>query len=108
MIEHICRLLRPSGQLRVAIPNEGTLLWDMGTRVTGFVFRIKNGLDYQVLMRHEHLNSADEIEEVLSYYFSDIKCKVFGLSRKLAFYRYYKCKGINKIQTKKKGGARNS
>ena len=108
VVEQASRLLSPKGQLRVAIPNEGTILWKLGTRLTGYKFKKKYGLYYQVLMRHEHLNSADEIEEVLRYYFSDIKCRVFGISRRMAFYRYYECNGINRINTNKKGGDRNS
>ena len=62
-------LLAQNGTLRVSIPNEGTLLWRMGTMVTGFEFRRTYGLDYQVLMRHEHVNTAEEIEAVIHYFF---------------------------------------
>jgi hypothetical protein len=86
-------LLKPkTGQLRVAIPNEGTLWWKLGTLITGFEFHRKYGLDYQVFMRHEHVNTADEIEAVLRAFFSEVECSVFGLSKRWAFYRFYICR----------------
>ena len=72
VFEHLCNLpftvascglhLAPEGQLRVAIPSEGTLLWTLGWKLTtGIEFRLRHGLDYAVLMRHEHVNKAAEI-----------------------------------------------
>lgn len=84
--------LKPNGSLRVSIPNEGTIMWKLGTMVTGREFKKRHGLDYQVLMKFEHINTAKEIEEVLSYFFTNLKCSVFGLSKGLAFYRFYECK----------------
>ncbi len=92
MVEKACTLLKPGGQMRVAIPNEGTLMWKLGTMVTGYEFRKKYGLDYQLLMKHEHVNTADEIEEILKLYFKSVKCSVFGFNKKIAFYRFYTCK----------------
>lgn len=84
-------LLNESGHLRVAIPNEGTIMWTLGTKVTGFEFRKKYGLDYQTLMKYEHVNTSDDIEKVLEYFFGKIKCSVFGISKSFAFYRFYDC-----------------
>lgn len=84
-------LNKENGHLRVAIPNEGTVMWKLGTMVTGFEFRKKYGLDYQVLMQYEHVNTAKDIEEVLNYFFKVTKCSVFGISKKIAFYRFYDC-----------------
>jgi hypothetical protein len=81
-------LLSPGGSLRVSIPNEGTLLWRMGTMVTGFEFRRMHGMDYQLLMRHEHVNTADEVEAVIRYFFKQTEVAVFGLNRRFAFYRF--------------------
>jgi hypothetical protein len=86
-------LLADRGVLRVAIPNEGTILWRLGTAVTGAEFRLRYGLDYQVLMRHEHVNTADEIEAVLRCFFADVRVAVCGLHRRLAFYRFLECRG---------------
>jgi predicted SAM-dependent methyltransferase len=91
MIEKAVTLLKPGGRMRVAIPNEGTLMWRLGTMVTGYEFKKRYGLDYQVLMKHEHVNTADEIEEILKFYFKNVRCSVFGLNKKLAFYKFYNC-----------------
>ena len=85
-------LLKDTGTLRVSIPNEGTLLWTLGWKLTtGLEFRWKYGLKYSTLMHHEHVNTAREIEEVLQYFFEKVKCHVFGLNKALAFYRFYEC-----------------
>lgn len=99
-------LNKKTGHLRVAIPNEGTIMWRLGTEVTGFEFKKKYGLDYQILMQYEHVNTADDIEQVLDYFFEKTTCSVFGLSKSLAFYRFYDCsiprmENINTYFTKK-------
>lgn len=71
--EHLCdlpevvaraaMLLQPDGSLRVAIPSEGTKLWQWAQTLTaGLEFRLKYRLDYKILCRYEHVNSAAEIE----------------------------------------------
>lgn len=82
-------LLKEEGTLRTSIPNEGRLGWRLGTMVTGSEFRMRFGLDYQVLMRHEHVNTADEIEEVLTHFFKKNKRTMFGVGKTFAFYRFY-------------------
>lgn len=102
--EHICDLpdvvaylsLLLSGtrhsQLRVAIPSEGTVLWKLGWKcTTGLEFKVKYGLDYGILMRHEHVNSAKEIFQVLDYFFQDVKYSSLGVSRSLSIYQFYEC-----------------
>ncbi len=102
-LEHVCNLpdlvaqsgllLSENGVLLASVPSEGTLLWKLGWMLTtGLEFRLKHGLDYGLLMKHEHVNTADEIEEVLNYFFEDVTCKVFGLSKRFSLYRYYKCR----------------
>ncbi len=73
---------------QASIPNEGSFLWKWGTLYTGREFKKKYGLDYQVLMQYEHLNTAQEIHSVLHYFFKDIKIKLFGISKLIALYRY--------------------
>jgi len=86
-------LLADGGSLRVAIPSEGTLLWTLGWKLTtGLEFRLKHGLDYGALMRHEHVNTAKEIEEVLRHFFRDVTRRVFGISRGLSLYQFYECR----------------
>lgn len=102
VLEHVCdlpdliarsgNLLKPKGTFRASIPNEGTWLWTLGWKLTtGLEFKLKHGLDYGELMRHEHVNTAHEIEEVLQYFYAQVQCKVFGVSKSTAFYRYYEC-----------------
>lgn len=86
-------LLKKKGCLRIAIPNEGTFLWKLGYMLTtGVEFRIMYGLNYEVLMQHEHINTASEIEDIVSYFFKDIKREVFGIHKNFAFYRFYECR----------------
>ncbi len=85
-----CLLLNSTGSLRTSIPNEGTFLWTLGWKMTtGLEFKWKYGLDYGNLMRHEHVNTAKEIEEVLRYFYEVNTCSVFGLSKRIGFYRFY-------------------
>ncbi|MFN5846456.1 MAG: methyltransferase domain-containing protein [Flavobacteriia bacterium] len=94
VVAHAAKHLQEGGSLRVAIPNEGTIMWRIGTMITGAEFKKKYGLDYQVLMRYEHVNTAADIEGVLKYFFHHAKCSVFGLSKGLAFYRFYECSEV--------------
>ena len=110
-LEHVCNLpgviarsgllLAENGVLRASVPNEGTWLWTLSWKLTtGLEFKLRYGLDYGLLMKHEHVNTAKEIEEVLVYFFKEIKCKVFGLSKSISLYRYYECRipKINRCQ----------
>lgn len=102
VLEHICNLpeviaqsgllLSEGGQFRAGIPSEGTILWRLGWKATtALAFKRRYNLDYEVLMKHEHVNSAKEIEEVLRYFFAEVKGSVFGLARHLSFYQFYAC-----------------
>ncbi len=102
-LEHVCNLpeviarsgllLADGGVFRASVPSEGTWLWTLGWKLTtGLEFRLRHGLDYGSLMRHEHVNTAAEIEQVLAHFFDDIRCKVFGLSKGISLYRYYECR----------------
>lgn len=92
VVAKTCILLNENGTLRVSIPNEGTFLWKLGyTLTTGIEFRLKYGLDYSLLMNYEHVNTANEIEQVLKHFYSKVKCSCFGINRKIAFYRFYEC-----------------
>ena len=100
--EHLCNLpeviaragllLEEDGVLRVSIPSEGTWLWTLGWKLTtGMEFRLKYGLDYGLLMRHEHVNDAWEIEALLRHFFGRVRSKVFGLSRRFSLYQFHAC-----------------
>lgn len=106
-LEHICNLpqvvgrsgllLAEDGVLRASVPSEGTWLWSLGWKITtGLEFRLRHGLDYGLVMKHEHVNTAGEIEQVLEYFFEDVRCRVFGWSKAVSLYRYYECR--NPIQ----------
>src|ERR1041385_2052330 len=92
--EHICNLpevvarcgllLRPGGQLRAAIPTEGGPLWSLGWKLTtGREFKRRYGLDYEVIMRAEHVNTWREVADVLNYFFQSVKFSYLGFSRAL-------------------------
>jgi hypothetical protein len=100
--EHICNLpevvaqcgllMAHDAQIRVAIPSEGTILWKLGWQfTTGIEFRLKHKLDYSLLMKHEHVNTAAEIEDILRYFFSQVESSFFGFSKSLSFYQFYNC-----------------
>lgn len=99
VLEHVCDLpavvarsallLAPDGAFRASIPAEGGFLWTAAWNLTtGLEFRLRHKLDYGVLMRHEHVNTAGEIEEVVGYFFRQMRVRSFGLGRQLSFYRF--------------------
>lgn len=92
MVAACTRLLAPGGKLYVSIPNEGRFLWKFSyTVTTGAEFKRRFGLDYAALMQYEHINTADEIEQILRYYFADVKMSLLGIGKTFSFYRYYEC-----------------
>jgi hypothetical protein len=101
-LEHVCNLpelvarsallLTDGGQFRAGIPSEGTILWRLGWRTTTALdFKARYGLDYGVLMRHEHVNTAHEIKRVLQYFFAEVRDSLFGLIKSFSFYQFYAC-----------------
>ncbi len=92
-------LLKNGGVFRAGIPNEGHWPWHYAYRVsTGLEFWMRYRLDYEVLMRHEHINQADEIEMVLRFFFTDVKVTFLGITRSLALYRFYVCSTPDKVK----------
>jgi SAM-dependent methyltransferase len=91
VVAKTCLLLKENGVLRVSIPNEGTVLWKLGWKISGIEFKRKYGLDYAILMKYEHVNTADEIDEVLRYFYKKINYSCLGINKKWAFYRFYEC-----------------
>jgi len=100
--EHICNLpevvagcgllLKPGGQLRAAIPAEGGPLWSLGWKLTtGWEFKRRYGLDYELIMRSEHVNTWREVADVLNYFFRRVDVAQLGLTRNLSFYQVYIC-----------------
>lgn len=81
-------LLREGGSLRAGFPSEGGLLWGLAWRcTTGVAYRLKRGLDYGAIMRHEHVNSAREILLLLRYFFAQVEVARFPAAwHALSFY----------------------
>jgi len=93
VVAKTCVHLNQQGTLRTSIPNEGNFLWSLGWKMTtGLEFWYNYRLDYGTLMKYEHVNNANEIEEILDYFYEDNKCSCFGLGKKMAFYRFYESK----------------
>ncbi|MDP3660867.1 cyclopropane-fatty-acyl-phospholipid synthase family protein [Phenylobacterium sp.] len=89
LLARCATLLEEGGALRVAIPSEGGLLWKIGwMATTGLEFRLRHGLDYGILMRHEHLNTAAEIEALIADLFARVEVRALGVGRQLSLYRF--------------------
>jgi len=85
-----CLLLKDGGCMRVAIPNEGSLVWRMGWQMTsGVEFWLKYRLGYGQLMAYEHVNQAREIKAVMEYFLGKVEAKYLGLNAQLSIYHFY-------------------
>lgn len=86
-------LLNEKGSMRISIPNEGGFLWALGWRLTtGLEFRIKYKANYGDIMRHGHVNNANEIEEILRYFFADVRKINSGVVSAFSLYKFFECK----------------
>ncbi|MEP6482345.1 MAG: methyltransferase domain-containing protein [Rhodoglobus sp.] len=83
-------LMKDGGVFQAGIPSEGGFMWTLAWRTTtGVAYWLRNGLDYGVLMHHEHLNTAAEIEAVVGQFFGEVKVSRYPLPiRQLSFYSY--------------------
>ena len=81
-------LLADGGSFRAGFPSEGGLLWGLAWRATtGMVYRLKRGLPYAPIMRHEHVNNAREILDLLGFFYEDVQVARFPLpGPHLSFY----------------------
>jgi hypothetical protein len=81
-------LLAPNGEFRAGIPTEGGALWGLSWRfTTGIAYRIRTGLPYSTVMRHEHVNDENEIVDMVRCFFSKVRIKRFPMPcRHLSFY----------------------
>lgn len=97
VVQKCVELLDKNGTVCISIPNEGRFLWKFAyTMTTGREFKKRFGLEYETLMRYEHINSADEIEQILKYYFKSVKMSLLGIGKTFSFYRYYECSNPRK------------
>lgn len=81
-------LLREDGSFRAGFPSEGGVLWGLAWRLTtGLEYRLKRGLDYGAIMRHEHVNTSEEILALLGYFYENLEIARFPLPfHHLSFY----------------------
>lgn len=99
VVEKITKLITTDGILAVAVPSQGRFLWKLAyTITTGLEFRRRFGLDYEILMNYEHVNTVDEIETILKYNFKNVKCSGLGIGKTFSVYRYYECSIPRKMQ----------
>src|SRR3984957_16923609 len=102
-------LLRQGGTFRAGFPSEGGLLWGLAWRLTtGIEYRLRRGMDYGTIMRHEHLNTASEILALLNYFYQRVEISRFPLPfQHLSFYttaiagapRLDRCESFNALRT---------
>ena len=80
-------LLNENGRFQAGIPSDG-FLWGLAWRTTtGIAYRLRTKLDYSTVMRHEHINTADEITAVLRYFFRRVGIRRFPMPWKhMSFY----------------------
>ena len=80
VVAKCAKLLANDGCFQAGIPSEGGLGWWLGWNlVTGPAFRLRTGLPYAALMRHEHVNTAAEIECVTRFLFENVRVRRFPL-----------------------------
>jgi SAM-dependent methyltransferase len=73
-------LLTPAGRFLAGIPSEGGILWGLAWRLTtGMAYRLRHGINYGAVMRHEHVNDASEIRAIVGYFFHDVTERRFPL-----------------------------
>ena len=71
-------LLNTGGIFQAGIPNEGSIIWRCAWGfTTALAFRLRTGLDYGKIMRHEHVNTAGEIIELTKYFFKTCRVRYF-------------------------------
>jgi len=65
-LSEIRRVLKPEGELLVALPAEGGFLYGIGRRLTSKPYmERKYGIDYDAIVRWEHWNTFNEVVEML-------------------------------------------
>jgi len=82
--------LQSDGVFQAGIPTEGGLLWWIGWRFsTGLSYRFRTGLDYGIVMRHEHVNQAPEILAIVRHLFGKVATRRFPFpGHHASFYTY--------------------
>ena len=82
-LEKVEKKLHPEGRFIVEISAEGEFLFWLAWRLTtGIGFWLKYNLDYGLIMRFEHINSAKKIVRLLKKHFKIFSMESFPLSIK--------------------------
>jgi hypothetical protein len=83
------------GLFQCGIPSEGGFLWWLGWRLsTGIGYYLRTGLDYGIVMRHEHVNNAQEIIAIVRHFFEDVTISRFPTPcSHLSLYSYLEARG---------------
>jgi len=86
-------LLNNGGCLRTAVPSEGGMMWKLGySLTTGLEFKMKYKLNYSVLMKHEHVNTVDEIQDVIRYFYKDVSTSRYGVGKHFSLYSFFEAR----------------
>jgi len=88
--------LRENGLFCAGVPSEGCLLWYLAWKYgTGIAFKRRTGLDYSVIIRHEHVNTVHEIVECVQYFYRDVSIKRFPLpAENLSLYTFLRASNV--------------
>ena len=56
-----------------SIPCEGYLAWTIANRyISGILFKLRTGCNYNELMNHEHVNNYDEIYSIIKLFYNKV------------------------------------
>ena len=79
-VAHSGLLLSKNGVFQAGIPSEGGMLWGLAWRCTTAIsYWLRNKISYKTVMEYEHVNDADEIIQIVEFFFEDVKIKRFPL-----------------------------
>lgn len=66
-LDEVLRVLAPTGKFSVVIPCEGGLLYSLGRQFSSKkIFEKRYGVDYEWMIRYEHINLASEVIQELT------------------------------------------
>jgi hypothetical protein len=70
------KCLKKKGYQSHSIPCEGYPLWHLAWNiVSGVPFKIRTGLDFREIQKHEHVNNYNEIIALIRYFYKEVKIK---------------------------------
>lgn len=92
-ISLIKKVMKPSGRFKAGFPTEGGCLWGMAWRLTTAPsYWLRTGMNYSNVMKHEHVNTSDEIISICEHFFKNVKIRYsFGGVKHASFYTFIEC-----------------